>query len=111
MPQNTNLPDDYDFVIEFIYNSNGWCRKYKSGWVEQCIKITPSGSVVSEQVEFITPMANTDYSFAKSIEGNNTDTMMYRYMGVWNKTKTSVTTYKNSNFVQYLEIKGMGQPV
>ncbi|MBN1324831.1 MAG: hypothetical protein JW974_01275 [Alphaproteobacteria bacterium] len=35
IPETSELPETYDFVIETGSNSNGWYRKYKSGWIEQ----------------------------------------------------------------------------
>ena len=41
-----NLPDNYDFVVEWqnIGTGNRWYRKYKSGWVEQGGYVSGSGS-------------------------------------------------------------------
>lgn len=54
-----------DYVVEFSNTSAGWYRKYKSGWVEQCILINvPAWAKhwAESTVELIIPMKDSSYS-------------------------------------------------
>ena len=57
----SQLPDNYDFVVERYSDENGnWYRLYKSGWIEQggVGKISNSGNTVS----FLKSFADTNYT-------------------------------------------------
>lgn len=69
MGDNTStLPDDIDYVTEYASGltgtnyTNGWYRKYKSGWIEQGGLLNPNAGTTNITVPLIIEMADTNYS-------------------------------------------------
>lgn len=92
LAKQSEIPDltNADYVVESQFptaeNNYTWYRKYKSGWVEQGGFVN-SGSQTS--VNFLIPMANTDY-FASFMFASNTLQPAYTGVQGINRTTTGM---------------------
>jgi hypothetical protein len=117
---DVGLPANADYVVESATGltgtnyTNGWYRKYKSGWVEQGFRAT------ANRVDITLPIAmtNTDYNkilcSTRKHGGNSSGVLGGCYL--LNATATTIQTIVNNasganlaenDFYPFVEIKGM----
>ena len=97
IPNDTTLPESYDFIIETVCNSSGWYRKYKSGWIEQGGYVTGGGANI--QVSLLQEM--TDNNYMINVTGTLTSTTAGCTTAVnVNNNQTATTYFYVNNFVE-----------
>ena len=89
---NINMAKDY--IIDYGSNSNGWYRKWKSGWIEQGGQINYVGensTVQNLPINF----SNIDYTIVKSLFSDSfyAGSFYMRWVQIINKTISSFTVY------------------
>lgn len=102
---------DIDFVVEYKVNADGsWCRKYRSGWLEQGGQITMNDST-NLTVAFPKKFANTNYTWkVQGIRTTGQDAYAWQ-CGIYENYTTSSMQIRNSSngtMVICWEVKGQG---
>jgi hypothetical protein len=96
IPETSELPETYDFVIETWTQGSGWYRKYKSKWIEQGGYVT--GGTANIAVTLPVTMANSTYSI--NVTGTLTSSTAGSTASVNISTAPSVTNFYVNNFIE-----------
>jgi hypothetical protein len=108
------LPANYDFVIESATGltgtnyTNGWNRKYKSGWVEQGFNVV-TGTAGNITINLPVAMSDANYNSQMTIYGSaSTTAIAYEAGAIHSRTATNIVLYRSSSTSKCVSITGMG---
>ena len=104
----SNCPPNYDYVVERYSDAQGnWCRKYKSGWLEQGGGYGEAFTDYRQvTITFLKPFRDTKYTLVHSSAGSGN-----AYEGVTSaKTVSTFSIFNatNKDGLASWEAKGMG---
>lgn len=93
----SNVSSNIDYIVESKVNSNGsWCRKYKSGWLEQGgigLIVSADGTIT---VTLIKPFKDTEY-IVNWLDQDGSALVSSGTRGTGNKTTTSFVVHNGQD--------------
>lgn len=101
----SNVPTGYDYVIEYLVNSDGsWYRKYKSGWLEQGGLVASTSGATGTVQTLLKPFANANYTLTATARGTFDRTFL-----ITSKTETTFSCAYSSSAVGAYDWRAIGQ--
>lgn len=98
----SNIDANIDYVVESYTNGSDWYRKYKSGWIEQGVKITATSSGATRN--WLKSFKNTNYSISIACLEGNVNISKADHWAI--KSTNSIKAYKYDNTQMNIVAKG-----
>lgn len=98
----SNVASNIDYVVESYTNGSDWYRVYKSGWIEQGMKVTATSGGATKN--WLKSFKNTNYSISIACLEGKTDISKADHWAT--KSTNSIKVYKYDNTQMDIVAKG-----